>query len=290
MVNIGIIHDTHVRPNASDSPSGGGSQMIEDYDHQVQTKGAEDVYLLGDQVHPNTDGQVPHIDPAAYDRFWSLFGETADGGAAVNAAIPGNHDVPIQGHLEADDRAVLRKRVDYPDDGVTVLLMNTYANGLTTGGPAGYQSGIGPNATRTPYADLKWLDDQLADAGDNAKLVLSHAPLSLLNTNLSPGTDGFNGEMLENDVYNVPMNWKLSRKILSKYDKTINLFGHVYQFANRGHDTINGVDYVYKYHYHDGSDDTVTTLPFVDIDSSSAKIVSIDHSDKSETTLIDKTF
>jgi 3',5'-cyclic AMP phosphodiesterase CpdA len=39
-------------------------------------------------------------------------GETADGGDSLKRLVPGNHDVPLSTFLEADERCVLRDRLD----------------------------------------------------------------------------------------------------------------------------------------------------------------------------------
>lgn len=289
MVLLGWMSDMHVRPSESDTPSGATTEFQTDYNKLVTTYGTEDVYFTGDQVHPASQGEPPHVPKAAYDRFWSLVDGTDDSGDSVRSAIPGNHDIPIQGHLEADERAVLRARVDYPDDNVTVLMVNTQANSFVTGGRVdGDNNATGAAVPRMPYSDIRWMDEQLDDAGSNAKIILPHAVMYPTANSAFPEVGYTSGGR----VYHLIENWRAAHRVLSGYNKVVVPQSHIYSFGSGMEDstTVDGVEYVRTQHYHRGSDDSVHTFGRIDVSGSSVTVTTEEHSDGTEYTNLDKTF
>jgi len=224
----------------------------------------------------------------AYGRFWdTILPGTTDAGDALKYAIPGNHDVPVQGFVKSDPRAVLRARVDYDTAGVTVLLLNTQANSMVTGG-TGERGGIGPCVPRAPRSDLEWLDNQLADAGSNAKLVLPHALLHPMDN-----ATIFNGNMDVDgaQTYEFIENWDYCHNsVLSNHSKVVVPQSHQYDQTSESSSTIDGVEYVRTQHYSNDSDPaSPDTYSYIDITDSSVTITSIAQ-DGTTSTNLDKTF
>lgn len=293
MVLLGWMQDMHIHEDSTHSSPGADDEFQTDYDKLVDTYTVDDVYLTGDLVHGRPKGRRPHTLKADYDRFLSLLDGTTDAGGSMRAMIPGNHEVPLQTFLESDDRAVLRKRIDYDTAGVTVLLVNTTATGYVTGnsGSGSDNTGVGVTVNRLPYADVQWLDDQLSDAGSNAKLILPHAATYTTPSGATKG-NGINGDLGPDSLYWVCTNYERIHSVISQYNKVVVPFSHLYQFGsgNETSATVDGVDYVSTQHYYDASADAATTFGRIDVDSSSCTITTEEHSDATEYTPLDVTF
>ncbi len=297
MVRLGWMQDSHINDEESSDTSGASYSMLyEDIDTLDSFYGVDDIYFTGDLVAPSKTGQVPHAKPSYFDEFWRLV-DQANNPDLVRYATPGNHDVPLGVFLDSDPRCVLRKRIDYPDDGVSVFLVNTHAHGYVTGSPgqsADDQSNIGPDVPLVPYRDLKWLDEQMADAGSNAKIVLPHAEMVPHGSGIGPDT-GPHGRLQylstsELNWYEVVRNFHLCEEILSKYNKVVVANSHT-RPGGQGSTTINGVDYAWKKHYWGFSDPpSVRTFGYFDVTSSGVTLKTVEHSDGTEYTLLDKTF
>lgn len=285
MTLLGWLSDTHIEADATSDDPGPTNQLPTDFNKLV-SMGVDDVYFNGDLVHPDESGEVPHVPQGAYDRFWSLIDGTSDPDK-FRAANPGNHDIPVQRFLRSDDRAVLRGRWDYDDDGVSVFMINTQATGFASGSP-GLRSGIGETSPRCSRRDLDWLDRQLDDAGSNAKIIFAHA---LLNPKIIDAE--FNGLAEENNTYEYVKNWGYAQSILEKHNKVVVPQGHVYTFDGAADEfsvTINGVDYLHTQHYYDEGNDSATTFGYIDVTDSSITATAEEHSDGTTYTLLDKTF
>lgn len=281
---FGWMQDMHFRPPGAERTDA-ASIFQSDYNDLVTNKNVDEVFLTGDQVHPDGSGDVPHIPESAYNRLWdTILGGTVDGGDAVSVALPGNHDIPIQTFVQSDPRATLRKRVDYPGDNLTVLFVNTQAASMVTGS-RGNKGGVGETRPRVPRADLEWIDRQLADAGSNAKLVVPHAPLY-------PTMDPpFNGNVNVGNEYEYVSNWETCHEILSSYNKVVSLHSHYFNESSETSDRVDGVEYVRTIHY---SNDTDPASPesygYVDIDGSGCTVTTENSSSGTVNTNLGITF
>lgn len=296
MVKLGWMQDSHINDSGISDRSGVDGAITTDIDTLGNTYGVEDIYWTGDQVAPANSGSVPHVDDADFERFWNLV-DNATYSDLVRYAIPGNHDTPIQNHLKSDDRAILRARVDYDSEGVTVLLVNTHANGYVSGSP-GTTGGTGQTTPNMPYRDLKWLDEQLEDAGNNAKLILPHAGLFAIDSGITfPTTVDTNPtrRVLKNkrgEYYEFVENFNQVHATIQKYDKVVVPVSHLFQqgSGSRGKETVDGVEYVHKNHYWNSNANDASTFGFIDISGSGATVKTVEHSDGTEYTLLDKAF
>jgi hypothetical protein len=281
MVTLGWMSDAHVNTDGGSAP-GPGATLTADMDDLFNNKGVSHIYWNGDQVAADDPNREPHSIPAYYDEFWSLVDNSAQPSNVT--AIPGNHEAPIQTHVQSDDRAVLRFRDDYDADNVTVIGMNTAAPGFVTGGGG---QGVGWTRGHVPRRDIKWLDDQLADAGTNAKVVFFHHQPQFLNNQVQY-TD--NRDYIGNaESYWICQNYKAITDVLESYNKVVVPTGHIFQFQNDGSETVNGVDYLYKKHYYDTTSDTIYNYAYIDVTSTSATATVVAQ-DGTETQIYTQTF
>lgn len=290
MVKIGWMQDSHTRHDPNLGTPGAQQQLVDDYDYLVDTMGVDVVYFTGDLVLPPSNDQIPHVKPRAYEQFWHLISQTTDGGDTLQYCIPGNHDNPLQTFLDSDPRCVLEAFETFETDGVTVALVNTAETGYATGSAGtSDQGGVATEFQRVSKARLTRLDDELANAGSNAKLILPHAALTPLPNAAYTGVRGLNGELREQDMYNVVLNHRHAHGVLSKYNKTVVPVSHLYQWDGEGSQTVDGVDYCWKYHYYDDNNDTVSKIGYIEISDASVDVKTIAQ-DRTETTLLSKTF
>ncbi|NKE37267.1 hypothetical protein GWG54_15860 [Natronococcus sp. JC468] len=289
MVRIGWLSDSHVDPFSSpdvgrtDLP-GAGECLTEDIVSLFETYGIEDLFFNGDAVFQSDafwDSEYEHSWPAFYDRFWELVDNSGYGDNVV--CTPGNHDVPLQYFVESDERAHLKYKKEYDD--VTVLMVNTAGNGWVSGSP---EMGYGWTSGYVPYKDLQWLDRELSRAGDNAKIVYfhHHAWFTPGDPNASSETDSQSAS----ELYWVCRNHRAIHEILSSYDKVVCPQGHTSQTQTEGSSNVDGVEYLYKKHYHHVYDGGVTTYAYLDVDSTGAMVITVDHDTGKENTILNKTF
>lgn len=298
MTQIGLMSDSH---NNETGPLGARSRLSTDMVTLVETVGVEDIYWHGDQVHPDGKARRPHF-AADYDAaFWDY---VKDSGYydRVGGVLPGNHDVPVQHFLESDPKAKDRFTKRY-DDGLTVIGLNTSKTGYMTGAPGnppgGNAGGQGPNTARLAYTDLWWLDAQLdaAPATDTKLVVCHHAPYFSPNASLDHPNLVIEHTSYSPDAtfrmynsYDVVQNYKHAHQVLSKYNRVVVVYGHLFQFSVEGSDTVDGVTYCYKKHYYEHSGDNVHTFAHVNATSTGATVTTREHSDGTETTILNKTW
>lgn len=287
MAVIGWLSDSHVDPV---NESGAGQRLTEDIVSLFEEYNVSDLYFNGDAVF-KTDSFVDdstteyenytHSTPAYYDRFWELVDASGYGDRVV--CTPGNHDVPLQLFLDSDDRARLRYKATY--DGVTVLMVNTAGPGWVSGSR---QAGYGWTNGYVPYRDLQWLDEELAAAGDDAKVVYfhHHAWLTPDDPLASAPTDSQSVDQL----YWVCRNYRAIHDVLSSYDKVVCPQGHTAQFASEGSSCVDGVEYLHKKHYYEVRDDGVTTYAFLDVDRDGCTVTTVDHDTGAENVILDTDF
>jgi predicted MPP superfamily phosphohydrolase len=288
MVKIGWMQDAHIRPDGQ----GAQPETWTDFDYLTQTLGVDDVIMTGDMVRPRNAADIPHTNKTDHEHFWSEFYANVSNPDKLNCAIPGNHEIPIQGHLDADDKAVWKKHIEYSTDGVDVLAINTHASGLSTGSP-GPKGGPGVGSPRVSAADVEWLDTKLTESGSNAKLLLPHASLYPHGANGTVGAGdkaaGSDVAITGNDKYWVCQNYRQLQNIVTSYSKVVHCISHLFQ-TGEGYTTTNGVYNVYKDHYYDGgSGDVVHTFGLIDISSSGVTVKTIEQ-DRTQNTLLDVTF
>lgn len=283
MVRIGWLSDSHIDPT---STAGAGEKLPQDIRALFETHGIRDLYFNGDAVFKASafaEGDYAHSTPEFYERFWRLVDQSGHGEKLV--CVPGNHDVPLQYFVESDDRARLRYKQTYEDEGVTVLMMNTAGPGSVSGSQ---EAGYGWTNGYVPYRDLQWLDDQLDQAGDNAKVVYfhHHAWLTPGDPLASAPTDTQSIDQL----YWVCRNYRAIHDILSSYDKVVCPQAHTAQFADEGSSCVDGVEYLYKKHYYNVRDGGVTTYAYLDVSPERCTVTTVDHDTGRENTILDTRF
>ena len=295
---IGWMQDTHTHTDLNATEPGAQQEFVDDYDYLVNNVGVSTLYHGGDVVHADEpDEAVPHADPSAFERFFELASQTTDGGDTLARLVPGNHDVPLSTFLAADDRCVLRDRIDYPGDDLTVLFVNTQATGIVTGSPGdGDQGGVGTEVCRVAADDVRWLDAQLgdADALGHAVLLVPHAALTPIPSASYSRVNGYNGQLDGNSLYNIVVNHDEVHGVLADHaagtgglDIVVPV-SHLYQFDGEGSETIDNVHYAYKNHYWRGSE--FETFAYIDMTGASATVTIVDHDTRSETVVLDVTF
>lgn len=289
MVRIGWIQDTHTQ---SDGISGAQEALISDYNYLVDEIGVDTIYHGGDVCHSDGKIEPPHVRAAAYERFFELVSQTT-APDALSRLVPGNHDVPLSTFVQADERCVLRDRIDYPDEKLTVLFLNTQAPGFVTGSasPTGGQGGVGTEVCRVPYRDVLWIEEQLADAeaAGHATLIVPHAALTFLPECPYHRVHAHKGAIDAATLYNVVTNHRRVHGVISEYSNVVVLVSHLFQFEGEGSQTIDGVHYVYKKHYWNAGD-PFETFCHLEMDGSGTTITSVEHSDRSSSVLLDVTF
>lgn len=290
MVRIGWLQDTHTKHDPTLPVPGAQQELIDAYNYLDTAKHVDTIVHGGDVCHPEDETADPHVRPRAYDRFFDLVEQTNDP-TLLSHLVPGNHDTPLATFVEADDRCTLRRRVEFPGESVTMVLLNTHINSIVTGSPGSdSQGGVGTEYARVSRADVKWLDKQLADAGSNAKLVVPHASLTPLPECEYASVNGYRGEINDRSAYNIVMNHKYVHGTLSKHENVVVPVSHLYQFADEGSQVIDDVSYAWKRHYWKGSDNSFYTYGYIDIDGTGCTITTVDQSTRNETTILDTTF
>lgn len=284
MARIGWLSDSHIDPRKS--TWGAGERLTEDITALFEEKDIDFLFFNGDAVSRADSFSADyyeHSTPKFYSRFWELVDQSGYGNRV--AAVPGNHDTPLQYFLESDKRAHLRYKRTY-DDGVTVLMVNTAGPGAVNGSVG---SGYGWSVGYVPYKDLQWLDQQLAEAGDDTKVVYFHH-----HAWLTPGDPLASAEtdtLTQDQGYFVCQNYNAIHDILSSYDKVVCPQGHTPQFQTEGSSRVDGVEYLYKKHYYDVfNHERVTTYGYLDVTSEGCTVKTVDHNSGEENTLLDKTF
>lgn len=283
MVRIGWLPDPHVHPAEEVGP---GERLTTDIVSLFEEYGIEKLYVNGDLASGHgsfDDSGYEHTPPEYYNRFWKLVDDSGYGDHLV--CTPGNHDVPLQHYLASDDRARLRYKEVH--EGVTVLMVNTVGPGWVSGSP---ECGYGWTNGYVPYGDLRWLDDELAAAGDDAKVVYfhHHAWLTPGDPLASAPTDTQSIDQL----YWVCRNYRAIHDVLSSYENVICPQGHTAQYATEGSSRVDGVEYLYKKHYADIRPDTspVTTYAYLEVDRERCTVTTIDHDSGAENVVLDTTF
>ena len=295
-MHIGWMQDTHTHTDPNANPSGAQQAFVSDFDYLTNTVGVSTIYHGGDVCHADDRNTVPHVEPSAYDRFFDLVSQTTNP-SALSRLVPGNHDVPLSTFLAADERCVLRDRIDYPDDNLTALFINTQATGFITGSAGiGGQGGVGTEVCRVASQDVEWIDQQLAEAGakNNSVLVIPHAALTPIPSAPYERVQGYKGQLNDDSLYNIVANHRavhstLANHAVSGLDIVVPV-SHLFQFDGSGSETIDGVHYVYKKHYWDGSDDSIYTFGHIQMDGAGATLTTVAHSDRTTTTVLDITF
>lgn len=292
MVNLGWVQDTHTQQG-----NGAHQELVSDYDYLTNSVGVSDIYHGGDVCHSNGEPEPPHVQPSAYDIFFNLIEQTSDP-SALKRLIPGNHDVPLSTFLAADGRCVLRDRIDYPADNLTVLLVNTQIPGIVTGsrgfGGANIQGGVGTEVCRVPYQDVQWLDTQIDDAAaqGHAVLVIPHCPLAVLSGTPLEKANGYRGQINAVSMYNVVANHRQIHGMLASHASAgvdiVVPCSHIYQFAAEGSVALDGVHYVYKKHYWNGNQ--FETFAHIDMDATGATVTTVEHDNRATDTVLDVTF
>jgi len=289
-MRVGWIQDTHTKADPTDSAPGAQQQLVDMID-DLGAKGCDTIIHTGDLVHPELSRDIPHVTEDEFDRFWSLVDQSSYGDL-LEYAVPGNHDIPLQTYLESDERAKLTERVDFDADGVTIILLNTQATGYTTGSSSagGNQGGAATEIPRVALRDIEWMDEQLADSGSNAKLILPHAPTYFQETAEYGAVQSNNGTMGGGASYQITWNFNYIHETLKQYDKVVEPTSHVYDHTDEGSEQTDGVWYAWKLHTYDHPSDSVQTYAYIDIDSSGCTITTVDYSDGSENVILDTTF
>lgn len=293
MMRIGWLQDSHTTVPGAEEP-GAQAELTADYDYLDHEKRVDIIVHGGDCVHPTDEqrSKDPHTTPSYYERFWSLIDAT-DTPELFEYAVPGNHDVPLATFLRSDDRATIRKRVDYPAHNVSVFYINTHMPGIVTGSPGtASQGGVGTEVPRVSYRDLQWLDAGLADAEskDHTQLVIGHAsPYFLDDSGIKDASSAPSTSVMpQRSMYMVCSNYNAFHTVLSKYSKVVVPISHLYQFTSEGSQQIDGVHYVWKYHY-TRQRKSFETFAYIDVDGQRAIITTIDHDTRSESVILDTT-
>jgi len=283
MARLGWMSDTHVNTDNERAP-GAGTRLTADVVSLFEDYGVEHLYINGDAVAPNNGWQRDvHTKPAYYDEFWRLIDESGYGDCAI--CTPGNHECPLQLFVASDSRARLRYRTEF--DGVTLLMVNTAAPAWVTGGRG---AAYGWNNGHVPKTDLAWLDTQLDEAGEDAKLVFFHHHAWLTPGDPFASAPAGTRTMHQGNLYEVCRNYQEIHRLLSSYEKVVVPQGHTYQFTAEGASNVDGVEYLYKKHYYETVSDTVYSYAFIDIDEAGCTVTTVDHRAGSESVILDKTF
>lgn len=291
MLRIGWLSDSHIDPTSSE---GAGELLTEDITALFEEQNIRHLYFNGDAVFQAatfSEGEYVHSSPGFYDRFWELVDESGYGERIV--CTPGNHDVPLQYFLESDERAQLRYKRTYDTEGVTVLMVNTVGPGAVSGSQ---EVGYGWTTGYVPYKDLRWLDEQLSEAGDTTKVVFFHH-----HAWLTPGDPLASAETDTQSIdqlYWVCRNYRTIHDILSSYDKVVCPQGHSSQVVTEGSSRVDGVEYVYKKHYYNLRDEGVTKYPekdvttyaYIEADSNNCRITTVDHNTNEEKIILNSKF
>lgn len=290
-LRIGWLQDTHTTISGADRP-GAQEELTADYNHLAGAKHADIIVHGGDCVHPTDEQRLkdPHTTPAYYERFWELI-DAANDPSLFEYAVPGNHDIPLTTFVRSDERATLRQRVEYPNHKLSIFYINTHSPGIVTGSPGtNTQGGVGTEVARISYRDLQWLDAGLADAEskDHTQLVIGHASPYFLDDSGIPDASSVSSPavMPQTSMYMVCSNYNAFHGVLARYSKVVVPISHLYQFTSEGSQTIDGVHYVWKYHY-TRNRETLETFAYIDIDGSHATITTIDHETREESVILD---
>jgi hypothetical protein len=280
MHRLGWMSDSHIDPT---SDAGAGSGLTDDIVDLFERRDVDHIYFNGDAVFQAgafSDGEYAHSTPEYYDRFWRLVDNSGYGDRMV--VTPGNHDVPLQYFLESDDRAHLRYKHRYSDDGVTVLMVNTVGPGWVSGGQ---EAGYGWTNGYVPYKQLRWLDEELAAAGDDAKLVFfhHHAWLTPGDPLASSDTD----TQTIDQLYWVCRNYRAIHNVLSSHDKVVCPQAHTAQFATEGSSCVDGVHYLYKKHYYNVRNGGLTTYAYIHANADSCRVTTIDHDTREKNVILE---
>ncbi len=283
MIRLGWMSDSHIDP---ESDAGAGSGLTDDIAGLFERRNVEHIYFNGDAVFQAgafSGGEYAHSTPEYYDRFWRLVDESGYGESVT--VTPGNHDVPLQYFVESDDRARLRYKRRYPDAGVTVLMVNTVGPGWVSGSQ---EAGYGWTNGYVPYKQLRWLDEELSAAGDDAKLVFfhHHAWLTPGDPLASAATD----TQTIDQLYWVCRNYRAIHDVLSSHDKVVCPQAHTAQFAAEGSSCVDGVEYLYKKHYYNVRNGGLETYAFVDANRRSCRVTTVDHDTRDENEILEKRF
>lgn len=296
-MRLGWIQDTHTHP---DGTTGAQEGLIDDYNYLANTLAVDDIYHGGDLVSPSRArrDETPHVTAEYFDQFFSLIGRT-DNPSLLKRCVPGNHDIPLSTFLAADETCVLRDRVDYPQDNLSVLCVNTHMTGIVTGSPGlGTQGSAGSDVARMAKADIDWMDRQLADIDSrgHSALIIPHTTFTSLPDCPWPRASGYNGHIDDPALYNIPTNHKDIERVLRRHaGNGLNIVvpvSHLFYFGNEGSQTVDGVNYVFKKHYWGGlnNNNELFTFAYIDMDGSGAAVTTVDHSSHAETTVLDVTF
>lgn len=302
-MHIGWMQDTHTHTDPTAEPAGAQREFVADYNYLVNTVGVETIYVGGDVCHADKPDEQPHVRPSAYDQFFSLVERTTDP-SALERLIPGNHDVPLSTFLAADNRCVLRDRIDYPRDSLTVLFVNTQATGFVTGssGPESReQGGVGTETCRVGKDDVEWMDAQLSDAATlgHTVLILPHAALTPIPSCPYERVQGYRGQLDAASLYNIVVNYREVHGLLADHAAAgldiVVPVSHLYQFAGEGNETIDGIHYVYKKHYWESNGgnsgpEAFHTFGHIEMDGNGATVTTVEHANRTATTILDVSF
>lgn len=288
-MRIGWIQDTHTTADPNEPAPGAQQELVSMID-DLGAKGCDTIVHTGDLVHPVASADIPHVTEDEFNRFWSLVDQSSYGDL-VEYAVPGNHDIPLQTYLESDNRAKLTERIDFDSAGVTMILLNTQATGYTTGSnsPEG-QGGASTEIPRVPLRDVEWMDEQLTDAGSNAKLIMPHAPTYFQENAAYNAVHSQNGTLGQGGSYQITWNYQYIHDTLKQYNKVVEPTSHVYDHSDEGSEQANGVWYAWKLHTYDHSTESMQTYAYIDIDSTGCTITTVNYSDGVENIILDTTF
>lgn len=259
MLNLGWLKDTHQPSESTAAFTGPESRVSRDLARLFDTYDADYWVHGGDPVHPVEDhrGRLPHLASGAYERFWQEI-RTSGHYEDLLGIIPGNHDVPIERFLAADEKACLNKAIHF-DDGVSVIMINSVGDGRQTGSPmpTDEPGGWGVGYGFVGEEVLTWLETQLTRAGNNTKLVFSHHHLFFQSDSAFPHVYSPDDTMRAENMYWVVLNHNRVHECLSAFSKVIVFQAHAHQFNREGSRLLDGVQYLATTHYYDIPNDQV---------------------------------
>lgn len=295
---IGFPADWHYPDNYSDST------FAEDIDHLYNTKGCDVVIHGGDQMG-GSNGAPPHFQEQDLRDFWNLVDSNGD--LSKTYATPGNHDIPVP-YYERISREYIGARAATPQkiqpvDGVTCLIFSTVGPGGVQGG----WSGVGQDYRYVPTREFDWLYSELQDAHSRGDIVLlfTHASLwfgqSSALTEYHPETPFSSLDEAtmwtdqERQFYFVTNDFADVMDLLTDQSPVCVFHGdsaHPGTTGSSYEDYVNvlnaDVYHTWQDHWANGGS-SPTTTSYIDVDTSTGQVVykTIQHSDKTETTVMD---
>lgn len=275
----------------------------DDFDHILNTLGC-DITLMGGDV---TAGglQVPHTPEQQVRGWFENVCEQVTGGLDESIHyIPGNHEVPYQWFKTIaseyiNPEQLVTPKVLKPIDGLSIIMMNTQGPGNKSGGA----QGIGKDNCYVPRHELRWVREKLIEANNNGDMIIlyGHSPLfpSNVDSNIAAyrekAVSNFKDEEYLHDEasYWIPLNhtdvWDYIGEIGSEF---VYVSHHDYHAGFEGAEKVGGkLHHIWQDHYAGAGSSSPNTFGYLDVDTSSGSVqyVSVESSDKSETTVMDIT-